>query len=151
MVAVDPVVEEAGSEEDEVVPAVVVGVVVVGSAVVVVGGRVVVVVVVAGRPVVLVVAARRDAAAETGGRGRRWPTLVEEAAAVRLRGWRVVDGATAAGGAREGLASPLLAGAASTPSRVPPTAPSATATTIVAHRRSRLNRTNAPRVRLTAR
>lgn len=150
MVAVDPVVEEAGSEEDEVVPAVVVGVVVVGSAVVVVGGRVVVVVVVAGRPVVLVVA-RRDAAVETGGRGRRWPTLVEEAAAVRLRGWRVVDGATAAGGAREGLASPLLAGAASTPSRVPPTAPSATATTIVAHRRSRLNRTYAPRVRLTAR
>jgi len=148
VVAVDPVVEEAGSEEDEVVPAVV-GVVVVGSAVVVVGGRVVVVVV-AGRPVVLVVA-RRDAAVETGGRGRRWPTLVEEAAAVRLRGWRVVDGATAAGGAREGLASPLLAGAVSTPSRVPPTAPSATATTIVAHRRSRLNRTYAPRVRLTAR
>jgi hypothetical protein len=148
VVAVDPVVEEAGSEEDEVVPAVVVGVVVVGSAVVVVGGRVVVVV--GGRVVVLVVA-RRDAAVETGGRGRRWPTLVEEAAAVRLRGWRVVDGATAAGGAREGLASPLLAGAASTPSRVPPTAPSATATTIVAHRRSRLNRTNAPRVRLTAR
>ena len=148
MVAVDPVVVEAGSVVDEVVPAVVVGVVVVGSAVVVVGGRVVVVV--GGRVVVLVVA-RRDAAVETGGRGRRWPTLVEEAAAVRLRGWRVVDGATAAGGAREGLASPLLAGAASTPSRVPPTAPSATATTIVAHRRSRLNRTYAPRVRLTAR
>jgi hypothetical protein len=130
------VVDEVGPV-DVVVPAVVV----VGGCVVVVVGGTVVVVVVAGRRVVEV---GTKAAVEAGARYRRGRTLVEVTPALWTRGRRVVDGATAAGGARAGPASPLLAGAVSTPSRLPPTAPSATATTIVVHRRSRLNRTNAP-------
>jgi hypothetical protein len=130
------VVEEPGMVVEVVAPVVVV---VSGLVVVVVGGRVVVVVV-SGR---LVVVAGRLAVVAGGSGDRRGGTLVETPA-VRRRGARVVVVATEAGGARTGAGSPWLAGAVSTPSRVPPTAPSATATTIVAHRRSTLNRTNAP-------
>jgi hypothetical protein len=145
VVTVDPtVVEELGMVDDEVVAPVVVVVVVSGRVVVVGGGLVVVVV--AGRLVV----GGRLAVVAGGSWDRRGGRLVE-APAVRRRP-RVVVGATEVGGARTGAGSPWLAGAVSTPSRVPPTAPSATATAIVAHRRSTLNRTNAPerpRVRLT--
>ena len=69
--------------------------------------------------------------------------VVEETPAKRLR-WRlVVDGATARGRSRL-EASPEGAGAVRNPSRLPPPAPSAIATTSVAHRRSRLNRTATP-------
>jgi hypothetical protein len=122
--------------DDEVVAPVVV--VASGPVVVVVGGGLVVVV--AGR---LVVVAGRLAVVAGGSRDLRGGTLVE-APSVRRCGPRVVVGAAAAGGARTGAGSPWLAGAVSTPSTVPPTAPSATATTIVAHRRSTLNRTIAP-------
>jgi hypothetical protein len=129
------VVEEPGMVVEVVAPVVVV---VSGLVVVVVGGRLVVVVV-SGRLVVV----GRLAVVAGGSGDRRGGTLVETPA-VRCRGARVVVVATEAGGARTGAGSPWLAGAVSTPSRVPPTAPSATATTIVAHRRSTLNRTNAP-------
>jgi hypothetical protein len=116
-------------------------VVVVAGSVVVVGGRVVVV----GRTVELVeVVVVLGPAVTAGGRGRRGRVVVDETPANRLR-WRlVVDGATACGGARLGEASSDPAGAVRNPSRLPPPAPSAIATTRVAHRRSRLNRTAAP-------
>jgi hypothetical protein len=125
----------------EVVPP---SVVVVGSrVVVVVGSRVVVVVGRTVEVVVEVVAGMRPAVA-TGARGRGGRVVVDETPANRLR-WRlVVDGATACGGARLGEASTGPAGVVRNPSRLPPPAPSATATTRVAHRRSRLNRTAAP-------
>jgi hypothetical protein len=140
VVTVDPtVVEEPGTVDEVVGP-----VVVVSGLVVVVDGGGLVVVVVAGR--LLVVAGRLAVVA--GGSGDRRGGRLVEAPAVRRRP-RVVVGATEVGGARTVAGSPWLAGAVSTPSRLPPTAPSTTATTIVAHRRSTLNRTNAPRARLT--
>jgi hypothetical protein len=131
----------------EVVPSPVVVVVVVlpavvlvGATVVEVGGRVVVVVV--GRAVEVVAAVVAGRAVAAGGRGRRGRVVVTPAK--RLR-WRlVVEGATARGGARPGEGSPEPAGAVSNPSRLPPPAPSIMATSSVAQRRSRLNRTDAP-------
>ena len=92
-------------------------VVVVGSSVVVVGRRVVVVV---GRTVV-------------------------GPAVGRARGLgRVVVGAAASLAGASSRASPGGPGAVANPSTLPPTAPSTTATTSVAHRRSSLNRIHAP-------
>jgi hypothetical protein len=128
-------------------PVVLVELVVVGFRVVEVGGAVVVV----GRAVELVVevlATRRPVVA--AGRLRRGRVVVEEAPAKRLLGRLVVEGATAWGaGARPGVASP--GGAVRKPSRLPPPAPSAIATASMAHRRSRLNLTNAPRPRIPLR
>ena len=113
---------------------------VVGATVVVVGRTVEVVEVVAGlSPAV--------AAGRTRGRGR---VVVEEAPANRPRWRRVVEGATCCAGARP-WASPSGTGAVTNPSTLPAPAPSITATTSVAHRRSMLNRTNAPRARLPIR
>jgi hypothetical protein len=128
------------------------------SRVVVVGSRSAVVevgraVVVVGRTVVAVVEVvaglRSTVAAGTArGRGR---VVVEEAPANRLRGRRVVEDATCSGGARLWAASLGWAAEVRYPSRLPPPAPSSTATTSVAHRRSMLNRTKGPRVRLPTR
>jgi hypothetical protein len=113
---------------------------VVGATVVVVGRTVEVVEVVAGlNPAV--------AAGRTRGRGR---VVVEEAPANRPRWRRVVEGATCCAGARP-WASPSGTGAVTNPSTLPAPAPNITATTSVAHRRSMLNRTNAPRARLSIR
>ena len=87
------------------------------------------------------------AAGRTRGRGR---VVVEEVPANRPRWRRVVEGATCCGGARP-WASPSGTGAVTNPSALPAPAPSITATTSVAHRRSMLNRTNAPRARLPIR
>ena len=123
------VVVEVGSTVVEVV-----------GATVVVGRTVEVVEVVAGlSPAV--------AAGRTRGRGR---VVVEEAPANRPRWRRVVEGATCCAGARP-WASPSGTGAVTNPSTLPAPAPSITATTSVAHRRSMLNRTNAPRARLPIR
>jgi hypothetical protein len=106
---------------------------VVGATVVVVGRTVEAVEVVTGlSPAV--------AAERTRGRGR---VVVEEAPPTRLRCRRVVEEATCSAGASP-WASPSGTGAVTNPSRLPPPAPSSTATTSVAHRRSMLNRTNAP-------
>jgi hypothetical protein len=106
---------------------------VVGATVVVVGRTVEVVEVVAGlSPAV--------AAGRARGRGR---LVVEEPPANRPRCRRVVEGATCCPGASP-WASPSATGAVTNPSRLPPPAPSSTAATSVAHRRSMLNRTNAP-------
>jgi hypothetical protein len=106
---------------------------VVGAAVVVVGRTDEVVELVAGlSPAV--------AAGNPRGRGR---VVVEEAPANRPRCRRVVEEATCSTGASP-WASPSATGAVTNPSRLPPPAPSSTATTSIAHRRSTLNRTNAP-------
>jgi hypothetical protein len=118
----------------EVVPCPTV-VVVVEDVVVVVGSSVVEV----GRRVVVVgLAVEALAVGWARGLGR-----VVEIPATRPRGRRVV-GATAplAGASRS--ASPDGPGAVTNPSALPPTAPSTTATTSVAHRRSSLNRIHAP-------
>jgi hypothetical protein len=73
---------------------------------------------------------------------RRGPALVEETPAKRLFGGLVVDSLATAGGERVGGSGEE--GAVTIPSRLPPHAPTATATASVAHRRSWLNRTNAP-------
>ena len=124
-------------------PPMVVLVVVVGSRVVEVVGRAVVVV---GRAVEVgaeVVAGLRPApaAGRTRGRGR---VVVEETPAKRLRGRWVVDGATSSAGARVQVASSPEDWVVTNPSRLPPPAPSSTATARIAHRRSKLNRTYAP-------
>jgi hypothetical protein len=112
---------------------------VVGATVVVVGRMVELVEVVAGlRPSV--------AAGRVRGRGR---VVVDETAAKPPRGRFVVEGATSWTGAST-RASPLEAGAVTNPIRLPPPAPSATATANVAHRRSMLCPTSAP-VRLLIR
>lgn len=75
----------------------------------------------------------------------RWLVLVEETGAMRLLGRLVVEEATTGGVAASSAAVPPgAAGAVSSPSRLPPPAPSAMATTSVPHRRSRPNRTHAP-------
>ena len=87
---------------------------------------------------------------EVGGRagldaaegGRRGPAVVEETPAKRLFGGLVVVSLATEGGDR--VAASGEEGAVTIPSRLPPHAPTATATASVAHRRSRLNRTNAP-------
>jgi hypothetical protein len=106
---------------------------VVGAAVVVVGRTVEVVELVAGRSPAV-------AAGKTRGRGR---VVVEDTPANRPRCRRVVEEATCSAGASP-WASPSATGAVTNPSRLPPPAPSSTATTSIAHRRSTLNRTNAP-------
>jgi hypothetical protein len=130
-------------------PMVVLVVVVVGSRVVEVVGRAVVIV---GRTVEVeaeVVAGVRPAveAERTRGRGR---VVVEEIPAKRLRG-RVVEGATSSVGARVRAACPPEDRVVRNPSRLPLPAPSSTAAARIAHRRSMLNRTAAPRVRLLIR
>lgn len=112
---------------------------VVGAAVVVVGRTVEVVELVAGLS--------PAAAGKTRGRGR---VVVEAAPANRPRCRRVVEEATCSAGASP-WASPSATGAVTNPSRLPPPAPSSTATTSIAHRRSTLNRTDAPRARLPIR
>jgi hypothetical protein len=120
---------------------VVVVVVVVGATVVEVVGAIVVVV---GRTVevVEVLPGLRPAVAagSTRGRGR---VVVEETPAKPPRCRRVVEGATSCTGASP-WTPPPGAGAVTNPIRLPPPAPSTTAATSVAHRRSMLNRTNAP-------
>ena len=125
-----------------VVPPAVVLVVVLGATVV---GVVVATVVVVGRTVevVEVLAGVRPLVAAGSLRGRGRVVLVDEAAANPPRGRLVVEGATSWTGASSG-ASPLEAGAVRNPMRLPPPAPSATATANVAHRRSMLNPTSAP-------
>ena len=125
-----------------VVPSpVVVVVVVLGATVVEVVGAIVVVV---GRTVEVVEAVPglrpAVAAGSVRGRGR---VVVEETPAKRPPLRRVVEGATSSTGARAWASSPG-AGAVTNPIRLPPPAPSITATTSVAHRRSMLNRTDAP-------
>ena len=126
-------------------PTVVDVVVVVGATVVEVVGATVVVV---GRAVDLagVVAGLRPAVAAGSTRGR---VVVEDVPAKRLRWRRVVEAATSGTGASASVSSPG-AGAVTSPIRLPPLAPSTTATASVAHRRSMLNPTNAP-VRLRTR
>jgi hypothetical protein len=123
---------------DESSPVVVVD----GSTVVEVVGRVVVVV---GRAVdaVVEVDPGPSPAVEVRTRGRARVVVVEDAPAKPPRGRRVVEDATSAG---TGLhaASPPGTGAVTNPIRVPPAAPTTTATARIAHRRSMLNRTNAP-------
>ena len=80
------------------------------------------------------------AAGRPRGRGR---VVVEETAAKPPRWRRVVEDATSWTGAST-CASPLEAGAVTNPIRLPPPAPSSTAISNVAHRRSMLNPTNAP-------
>jgi hypothetical protein len=110
---------------------VVVVLVVVGSRVVEVEGAAVVVV---GRTVGLGV-----------GTARRRARVVEEIPATRPRGRRVVGAAASLEGPSCCLvASPDGPGAVTTPSTLPPVAPSTTATTSIAHRRSSLNRIHAP-------
>jgi hypothetical protein len=118
-------------------PTVVDVVVVLGATVVEVVGATVVVV---GRAVELAGPRPAVAAGSTRGRGR---VVVEEVPAKRLRCRRVVEEATSGTGASASRSSPG-AGAVTSPSRVPPLAPSTTATASVAHRRSILNPTNAP-------
>lgn len=131
-----------------VVPPAVVVVVVLGAGVVEV---VVATVVVVGRTIelVVVVAGLRPSVAAGRARGRGRVVLVDEAPARPPRGRRVVEGATSCTGASS-RASPLEAGAVRNPIRLPPPAPSATATAKVAHRRSMLRPTSAP-VRLPIR
>jgi hypothetical protein len=140
------VVDDATVLEELVVvlPPTVVDVVVVGGAtlVEVVGAAVVVV----GRAVELAGLRPAVAAGSTRGRGR---VVVEDVPAKRLRCRKVVEGATSGTGASASRSSPG-AGAVTNPSRVPPLAPSTTATASMAHRRSILNPTNAP-VRLPIR
>ena len=119
----------------EVVPCPTV-VIVVEDVVVVVGSSAVDV----GRRVVVVVGLAVEALAVgwTRGLGR-----VVEIPATRPRGRRVV-GATAPLAGASCSASPAGPGAVTYPSALPPTAPSTTATTSVAHRRSSLIRIHAP-------
>jgi hypothetical protein len=124
-------------------PTVVEVVVVLGATVVEVVGATVVVV---GRAVELAGPGPAGATGSSPGRGR---VVVEDVPAKRLRRRRVVEGATSGTGASASRSSPG-AGAVTNPSRLPPLAPSTTATASVAHRRSMLNRTNAP-VRLPIR
>jgi hypothetical protein len=123
-------------------PAVVLVVVVLGATLVEV---VVATVVVVGRTVepVEVVTGLRPSVAAGRVRGRGRVVLVDEAPAKPPRGRRVVEGATSCTGASS-RASPLVAGAVRNPIRLPPTAPSATATANVAHRRSMPSPTSAP-------
>jgi hypothetical protein len=100
------------------------------------GGRVLVVV---GREVVGGGGVEVDA----GEGARRGPAVVEDAPAKRLLGGMVVDSPATAGGARVGGWSGGE-GSVRAPSRLPPHAPTTTATASVAHRRSRLPRTSAP-------
>jgi hypothetical protein len=127
---------------------VVVVVVVLGATVVeVIRGAVVVV----GRTVELVGAGaglRPAVAAGSARRGAR--VVVEDSPAKRLRPRRVVDGATSSTGASASASSPG-AGAVTNPIRVPPAAPSTTATASVAQRRSMVNRTVCSRPRLSIR
>jgi hypothetical protein len=109
---------------------VVVVLVVVGSRVVEVEGAVVVVI---GRTVEL-------GAGTACRRGR----VVEETPATRPRGRRVVGAAASLEGPSCRAPSPDGPGAVTTPSTLPPVAPSTTATTSIAHRRSSLNRIHAP-------
>jgi hypothetical protein len=113
-----------------VVVVVVVVLVVVGSRVVEVEGAAVVVV---GRTVGLGV-----------GTVRRRGRVVEEIPATRPRGRRVVGAAASLEGASCRAASPDGPGAVTTPSTLPPVAPSTTAITSIVHRRSSLNRIHAP-------
>jgi hypothetical protein len=140
------VVDDATVLEELVVvlPPTVVDVVVVGGAtlVEVVGAAVVVV----ERAVELAGPRPAVAAGSTRGRGR---VVVEDVPAKRLRCRKVVEDATSGTGASASRSSPG-AGAVTNPSRVPPPAPSTTATASVAHRRSILNPPNAP-VRLPIR
>jgi hypothetical protein len=109
---------------------------------------VVVVLVVVGRRVVEVVGAAvvvvgREV--EVVGAGRaRFRGLVDVVPATRPRGRRVVGAAALVGGASCSLAPPDGPGVVTNPSVPPPIAPSTTATTSIAHRRSSLNRTYAP-------
>ncbi len=124
-----------------VVPSPVVVVVVEAGPVVVVGGLVVVV----GVVVVVVVdgGVGRDLVVTPGWARAIGRVVVEEASAKRPRGRRVVDGSTWTGAGSWTWPLPRP-GAVRNPSTLPPPAPSTTATARVAHRRSRLNRTNAP-------
>jgi hypothetical protein len=122
-------------------PPVVVVVVVDGSTVVVVGRRVVVV----GRTVEVVeVVPGLSPAVAAGSRRGLGLVVVEDTPAKRPRFRRVVEDATCRAGASSPAPSSPGAGAVTNPSRLPPPAPSSTATISVAHRRSMLNRTNAP-------
>ncbi|MFL6190450.1 MAG: hypothetical protein ACJ75E_11480 [Actinomycetes bacterium] len=114
--------------------------VVVGWRVVAVGGAVVVVVVVV--VVVLVVVGR--AVAVGAGTNRRRGRVVEEIPSTRPRGRRVVGAAASLGGPTCWATSPDDPGAVTTPRTLPPVAPSTTASTSIAHRRSSLNRIHAP-------
>jgi hypothetical protein len=79
------------------------------------------------------------------GTARRRGRVVEEIPATRPRGRRVVGAAASLEGPSCcWTASPDGPGAVTTPSTLPPVAPSTTATTSIAHRRSSLNRIHAP-------
>jgi hypothetical protein len=78
------------------------------------------------------------------GTARRRGRVVEEIPATRPRGRRVVGAAASLEGPSCRAASPDGPGAVTTPSTLPPVAPSTTATTSIAHRRSSLNRIHAP-------
>jgi hypothetical protein len=109
---------------------VVVVLVVVGSSVVEVEGAAVVVV---GRAVEL-----------GAGTARRRARVVEEVPSTRPRGRRVVGAAASLGGPTCWATSPDDPGAVTTPRTLPPVAPSTTASSSIAHRRSSLNRIHAP-------
>ena len=112
---------------------VVVVLVVVGWSVVDVEGAVVVVLVLVGRAV------------EVGaGTNRRRGRVVEEIPSTRPRGRRVVGAAASLGGPSCWATSPDDPGAVTTPRTLPPVAPSTTASSSIAHRRSSLNRIHAP-------
>jgi hypothetical protein len=92
--------------------------------------------------VVLVLVGR---AVEVGaGTNRRRGRVVEEIPSTRPRGRRVVGAAASLGGPSCWATSPDDPGAVTTPRTLPPVAPSTTASTSIAHRRSRLNRIHAP-------
>jgi hypothetical protein len=114
-----------------VVGAAVVGVV--GAAVVVVGGTVEVVEVDPGL----------SPSVAAGSAGRRGRVVVDETPSKRPRSRRVVEGATSWTGASP-CTSPPGPGAVTNPIRLPPLAPSITATARVAHRRSIPNRKMPP-------
>jgi hypothetical protein len=118
-------------------------VVVVVLVVVDVEGVVVVVVVLLLLVVVLLVVVGR--AVEVGaGTNRRRGRVVEEIPSTRPRGRRVVGAAASLGGPTCWATSPDDPGAVTTPRTLPPVAPSTTASTSIAHRRSSLNRIHAP-------
>ena len=124
-------------------------VVVVSSPVVVVLGRTVVevvgatVVVVGGTVEVVEVDPGLSPSVAAGSTRRRGRVVVDDAPAKRPRSRRVVEGATSWTGASP-CTSPPGPGAVTNPIRLPPLAPSITATASVAHRRSIPNRKMPP-------
>jgi hypothetical protein len=108
-------------------------------------GVVVVVVVVVLLLLVVVLLMVVGRAVEVGaGTNRRRGRVVEEIPSTRPRGRPVVGAAASLGGPSCWATSPDDPGAVTTPRTVPPVAPSTTASSSIAHRRSSLNRIHAP-------